>query len=84
MEAARTEQLAMLLELLGERETPEATGQQAAREAIALVSAGAQELLLYDKKLKDAGAAALAEVMATNTTLKEVLLVNNLIGPVGT
>ena len=55
----------------------------AVRNAIAQLQAGAQELDLTNQGIGDAEAAALATVLATNTTLKKLVLSGNRIGPVG-
>jgi Ran GTPase-activating protein (RanGAP) involved in mRNA processing and transport len=55
----------------------------AVRNAIAQLQAGAQELNLTNERIGDAEAAALATVLATNTTLGELKLYLNRIGPVG-
>jgi hypothetical protein len=60
--------------------------KEALRNAIAQLEAGAQDLSLRHlgpKRVGDAVVAALATVLATNTTLKELTLANNGIGPVG-
>jgi hypothetical protein len=61
----------------------ELDSEEAVRDAIAQLHAGAQELDLTDKVIGDAKAAALATVLATNTTLRELKLYRNRIGPVG-
>ena len=49
----------------------------AVRNAIAQLQAGAQELELRYRVIGDAGVAAFATVLATNTTLKKLSLWNN-------
>jgi hypothetical protein len=59
----------------------ELDSEEALRNAIAQLEAGAQELDL--EMVRDAGAAALATVLATNTTLRKLKLYGNRIGPIG-
>ena len=61
----------------------ELDSEEALRNAIAQLQAGAQELNLGGELVEDAGAAVLATVLATNRTLKKLLLHRNRIGPVG-